>query len=304
MNGQIVPLSKTSDVEGAPRLDASPSPPPSPIGSMLVGSGRLSTPDAQRILDHQKKTGLLFGEAGIALGLLRDEDVRQALSTQFGHSWVPSQEVSVELDAASRPDSVAVEHLRGLRGQLMLRWFENDARHGALAIVSPGRGEGRTYIAANLAVLFSQLGKRTLLVDADMRRPRLHRIFGLAGRVGLSAMLAGRAGNEAISLIESLPNLALLPAGVVPPNPQELLERTVFSGLLESWRSKYEVILLDTPAASSCADAGTVAARCGAALMLACRDRSSMPQVARLADNLRQFGVTIVGSVFNGAAKS
>ena len=73
--------------------------------------------------------------------------------------------------AATQPDSEAVEHLRALRSQLMLRWFENDERQAALAVVSPGSGEGRSYIAANLAVLFSQLGKRTLLIDADLRRP-------------------------------------------------------------------------------------------------------------------------------------
>lgn len=300
MNGQIFPLPRATDLEngGLPR-DAV-----LPIGQMLIDSGRLTAANSQRILEHQKKTGLPFGEAGVSLRLLGEDDVRHALSMQFGHAWLPPAQASVELDAACRPDSAAVEQLRGLRSQLMLRWFDNDARQGALAIVSPGMGEGRTYIAANLAVLFSQLGKRTLLIDADLRRPRQHRIFGLAGRVGLSGMLAGRIGSEAISAIKSLPGLSVLPAGALPPNPQELLAKDSFTKLLSFWRSSYEVILLDTPAANTCADAGTVAARAGAALMLACRDRSSMSHIAQLADDLRQFGVTVVGSVFNGAPKS
>lgn len=298
MNSQIFPLPANRldlDISGPAEADR-------PMGVILVEWGRLSQENAQRILDFQKKAGLPFGEAGIAMGLLTEEDVRQVLSLQFGHACLPADSgFANELVAARDPESDAVEHLRTLRSQLMLRWFENDARHAALAIVSPGAGEGRSYIAANLAVLFSQLGKRTLLIDADLRKPRQHRIFGLPGRVGLSAVLAGRAGWEAVSEIKSLPDLWVLPAGALPPNPQELLARAGFAKLISALRASYEVILIDTPAASTCADAGTIAARAGAALMLACQDRSSLPRLAGLTENLRQFGVTIVGAVLNGA---
>jgi protein-tyrosine kinase len=298
MSSQILPLPANRfdlDISGPAEADR-------PMGVILVDWGRLTQENAQRILDFQKKAGLPFGEAGIAMGLITDEDVRQVLSLQFGHVMVPEDVgFSKDLIAVRQPDSDAVEHLRALRSQLMLRWFENDARQSALAIVSPGVGEGRSYIAANLAVLFSQLGKRTLLIDADLRKPRQHRIFGLPGRVGLSAVLAGRAGWEAVNEIQSLPDLAVLPAGALPPNPQELLARAGFARLLSALRSNYEVILMDTPAGSTCADAGTVAVRAGAALMLACRDRSSLPHLASLTDDLRQFGVTIVGAVLNGA---
>jgi protein-tyrosine kinase len=276
--------------------------PPKPIGAMLVDWGRLDPADVERILEFQKKSGLLFGEAGIAMGLLDREDVEQALATQFGHPSLTSDSgLSLELVAAREPDSSAVEHLRALRSQLMLRWFENDARQGALAVVSPGSGEGRSWLAANLAVLFSQLGKRTLLVDADLRNPRQHQIFGVPGRVGLSGILAGRTGWDAVCEIKALPDLWVLPAGAVPPNPQELLARPGFGRLVTAMRSSYEVILIDTPPAESCADAGTVASRAGAALMVACQDATSMTRVAGLADDLRQFGVTIVGAVLNGA---
>ncbi|MCC2677218.1 MAG: hypothetical protein K0R58_4165, partial [Ramlibacter sp.] len=201
---------------------------------------------------------------------------------------------------AYEPDSPAVEHLRSLRAQLMLRWFENDTA-SALAIVSPGHGEGRSYITANLAVLFAQMGKRTLVIDADLRKPRQHRIFGLPGKIGLSALLAGRAGAEVMCEIKQLPGLTVLPAGVLPPNPQELLSRPQFQRLIQSLRGMYEVILVDTPAASAWADASTVAARSGAALMVTCRDRSSMPRVIKLSEDLKEFGVSVVGAVLNGA---
>ncbi|MDF2464244.1 MAG: hypothetical protein K0Q43_2479 [Ramlibacter sp.] len=302
MNSQIFPLpSNRLDLDiGATFGDAV-----QPIGAMLVGWGRLDQADVNRILEFQKKAGLPFGEAGIAMGLLDRDDVQQVLATQFGHpSLLADSLLSRELIAAREPDSDAVEHLRALRSQLMLRWFENDARQAALAVVSPGTGEGRSYVAANLAVLFSQLGKRTLLIDADLRRPRQHQIFGLPGRIGLSHVLAGRAGWDAICSIDSLPDLSVLPAGAVPPNPQELLARPGFGKLVTAMRASYEVILIDTPPSESCADAGTIAARAGAALILACQNGTSVPRVAALADDLRQFGVTIVGAVLNGTPAS
>jgi protein-tyrosine kinase len=298
MNSQIFPLPNRAELDLAlPSREQT-----EPIGRMLVDAGRLAPDDVQRILDYQNRAGLPFGEAGVALGLLADEDVRQVLAAQFGHaSLSPDSGLASELVAATDPDSDTVEHLRALRSQLMLRWFENDERQAALAIVSPGTGEGRSYIAANLAVLFSQLGKRTVLIDADLRRPRQHEIFGVPGRIGLSAILAGRAGWEAVNEVKPVPGLWLLPAGAVPPNPQELLARPGFQRLITALRSSYEVIIIDTPAAQSCADAGTIAARAGAALLVACRDRSSVSRLSALSEDLHQFGITIVGAVLNAA---
>ena len=300
MNSQIFPLPTSTrldlDITG-PMADGR-----KPIGEMLVEWGRLEQADVQRVLDFQVKAGLPFGEAGIAMGLLDRDDVDEVLAVQFGQPAVAGDSsLSAELVAARDPNSPAVENLRALRSQLMLRWFENDARQGALAVVSPGSGEGRSWVIANLAVLFSQLGKRTLLIDADLRHPRQHQIFGLPGRIGLSAVLAGRAGWEAVCEVKALPDLFVLPAGAVPPNPQELLARPGFAKLLAATRSNYEVILVDTPAAGSSADASTIAARAGAALVRASQDASSMGRVAALADELRQFGVTVVGAVLNGS---
>lgn len=271
------------------------------MGEMLVVAGRLSDDDVQLLLGHQARTGMLFGETGITLGLLDQSDVQQVLAAQFGYAPpAPGSAPAIAELAAVAADSAAAEHLRALRSQLMLRWSESDEMSQALAIVSPGAGEGRSWIAANLALLFAQAGKRTLLIDADLRRPRLHQIFGVPGRVGLSAVLAGRAGLEAIVELAAAPGLWLLPGGVSPPNPQELLARPAFAGLITAMRSAYDVILLDTPAAESCADAGVIAARAGAALVVACRDRSSVPRLAALSDDLRHFGVTMVGAVLNG----
>ena len=106
--------------------------------------------------------------------------------------------LSHELVAAYKPFSPVVEQLRALRSELMLRWFDEQPAHKAIAVMSEARGEGRSYIAANLAVVFSQLGGRTLLIDADLRKPSQHLLFGLENRIGLSTVLSGRAGSEAV----------------------------------------------------------------------------------------------------------
>lgn len=274
-----------------------------PMGVILVEAGRLTEPAVEQILAFQRERGGRFGEAGRALGLLTEEDVRFALAIQFDYPYLaPESKLSHDLVAAYEPDSNAVEQLRALRSQLMLRWFSIGTGRNGLAIVSAGPKDGRSYLAANLAIVFSQLGERTLLIDADMRSPRQHKLFSLGDRAGLSDVLVSRAGLEAIAAIPGLSSLSVLPAGTIPPNPQELLGRSEFANLLATLGEDFGVMIIDTPAASECADAQTVAARAGAALMVARQNASSIPQMARFARSLREFGVTLVGSVLNAAA--
>ena len=270
------------------------------MGMILVDSGRLSAVDAERIAKFQEEGSSRFGDAGKALRLLTDDDVRYALSIHFGYPYLTQDsKLSRELVAAYQPASRPVEQLRALRSQLMLRWFEAGVDRRGLAIVSACPKDGRSYLAANLAIVFSQLGERTLLIDADMRAPRQHHLFNLGKNVGLSDMLAGRAGPEAVVGIAALQDLSVLPAGATPPNPQELLGRQEFSRLLQSLGEDFSVIIIDTPAASRCADAHTVAVRAGAALMVARQNTSSVSEMAHFTKGLREFGVSLVGSVLN-----
>lgn len=271
------------------------------IGAILIDAGRLSAKSAENILRVQKEKGKRFGDAAIGLGLLNEEDIQFALASQFDYPYLPAgnNSLSRELVAAYTPFSPVVEQLRALRSQLILRWFDTEAQRKALAIVSSGNSDGRSFIAANLAIVFSQLGERTLLIDADLRTPRQHELFKLGNKSGLSDMLAGRIGPEALLDVPSLRALTVLPAGVVPPNPQELLGRPVFSELLQSLNHDFDVVIIDTPAASNYADAQTIAVRAGAALMLARKNRTSLPDIARLTCSLQQSGAALVGSVLN-----
>ncbi len=271
------------------------------IGAILIDAGRLSPDNADIILRLQRERGTSFGETAIRLGLLTEADIELGLSRQFNFPYLVKgqSQVSSELIAAYEPFGTEAEALRALRSQLMLRWFDRAQGRSALAITSAGRNEGRSFLAANLALVFSQLGERTLLIDADMRNPRQHQLFGLENRSGLSALLAGRCEVDAIATIAALPDLAVLSAGAVPPNPQELLARPSFQQLLEKMALEYDVILIDTPALDACADAQSIAARAGAALVVARNNVSHVRSLGNLADALSQASVVVVGSVLN-----
>ena len=286
-----------SMVSGAPRVTRS-------LGGILVDSGLLKPEDAERVLMLQKEHNLRFGDAAVRLGLLSEADIQYALSRQFAYAYLrkaPGEKkpVSDELVAAYEPFSPRVEQLRAIRSQLMLRWFDKADQRQVLTVVGTERGEGRSYLAANLAVVFSQLGERTLLVDADLRNPRQHELFFLENKIGLSTVLSGRSRDEAVVRIPDLAGLCVLPAGPVPPNPLELLNRLNFDEFLIQIKATFDVVIIDTPALSVGEDAAMIAVRTGAALAVA---RSSQTKVAAFTDlvqGLMNAGVSVVGSVLN-----
>jgi len=272
------------------------------IGAILIERGRLTAVNAERILREQTASNTRFGDAALKLGLLTEEDIRFALANQFEYPYLEPKDKSVsdELVAAFNPSARIIEQIRALRTQLMLRWFNIDAKRKSIAVVSLDSGDGRSFIAANLAVVFSQLGERTLLIDADMRGSRLHQMFKIPNNVGLSAVLAGRADpREAVVKVNKLLGLSVLPAGAAPPNPQELLSRDSFSTMLNTYKADYDIILIDTPAASECADAQAISSRVGAAFLVACNNRTPSTALEQLADTLRDSNVAIVGAILN-----
>jgi protein-tyrosine kinase len=273
----------------------------SSIGAILVDTGRLSAENAERIAGLQIEQEKRFGATAIALGLLTEDDVRFALSRQFDNLYLPASDTSLshQLVAAYKPFSATVEKLRALRGQLMMRWYNAETCHNALAIMSPGAGEGRSFIAANLAIVFSQLGERTLLVDADLRTPSQQDLFKLGNNAGLSGLLANRIGPDAITRVSLLPGLYVLPAGAVPPNPQELLGRPAFADLLKSVIRDFDIVIVDTPAANQYAESQVIAVGTSSALIVARKNLSSVTEMTGLARNLQQNGTKLVGAVLN-----
>jgi protein-tyrosine kinase len=228
----------------------------------------------------------------------------QTLEPHFGKSNGASHEADFgqhrfgsELVAISQPYSPQVEALRVLRGQLMMRWFDDE--HRSLAIVSARSGEGCSYLAANLAVIFAQLGQRTLLVDANLRDPRQHLIFKLKANIGLSDILAGRADLGAATQLESVENLSVLSAGAAASNPLELLSRASFKAIMKQAVVQYDVVLVDTTPVTMTADAQATVAHCGSALLVSRLNHTKFSDLTEMRDQIAITGAQIVGSVIN-----
>ncbi|MHB1937787.1 MAG: chain length determinant protein tyrosine kinase EpsG [Acidobacteriaceae bacterium] len=271
------------------------------IGKLLLDAGKLQLQDAERVLRAQKEYNLRFGEAAVKLGLVTEDDIQQVLAVQFNYPYLPDGHgnFSHELVAAYKPFSDEVEALRALRTQLLLRWFGQG--HRALSIVGAKGGEGASYLTANLAIVFSQLGEKTLLIDADLRKPRQHRLFNLGDSTrGLSDMLAGRSGQEAIKTIDAFVSLSVLTAGTLPPNPGELLSRTTLARLLSELSKQFDVILIDTHSASQPADFQSIAASAGGALLVSRRHATRVSDVTALKETAVGAGATVIGAVVVG----
>jgi protein-tyrosine kinase len=182
---------------------------------------------------------------------------------------------------------------------LLIRWYNREQGRNALAITSPHGGEGRSYIAANLAIVFSQLGARTLLVDADLRNPRQHQIFRLPDGHGLSTVLAARTDQHSVFPVAGLQRLSVLPSGPLPPNPQELLSRPAFNALMTDLQSLYDVVIIDTPPATKYSDVQSIVFRARDALVIARKNHTQVDATAKVVRELQNTGARVVGTVIN-----
>ena len=271
------------------------------IGTILIEQGRLNSQDVEEIQRFANSHGVRFGEAAVQLKRITERDIESAIAQQYNYPVLArggEGGVADDVIAAYMPQSDAVEPLRALRSQLILRWFNNASRR-VLAVTSAERGDGRSWLAANLATMFAQLGERTLLIDADMRHPRQHRTFNIDNSVGLSALLTGRAGREIARRIHPQLRLFVLPAGIIPPNPQELLARPVFDVILDHFAAQFSLVILDTPAASETADAQILAANAGNAVIIARRNSTPQAKLVAAMEMFTDTGVNVVGSVIN-----
>ena len=271
------------------------------IGAILVEEGKLTAREVERVLERQREDKVRFGEAAVRLGLITEDDVRFALAKQYDmpHFTPSSEGPSRELVAAFAPFHPRTEEMRALRTQLLIRWYNPEQGRKSLVVASPERGEGRSYVAANLAIVFSQLGARTLLVDADLRKPRQHKIFGLPEGHGLSSLLAGRSEHTATFPVPGLNRLSVLPAGPLPPNPQELLSRNVFAAFMKDLQSIYDVVIIDTPPTRHYADAQSVTFRAGDALVVARKNHTAVALTQKTIRELAGTGARVVGTVVN-----
>jgi protein-tyrosine kinase len=287
----------------------------------LIVTGRLTPEGAVRIDEAMRTTGLAFGDVAIRLGLITPEDLeeatqaalqqrqrapegiieavlsRRSFSRNLPVKYVRTVQPGPSLMLAHHPDNTYSEQIRTLRTELLL--LNGASRSGVLiGILSPCQGEGRTQLCAELAIAFSQLGQRTLLVDADLRRPRIDALFGTEKTRGLGQALATGDVPELLA-VEKLPHLSVLIAGLSVPNPLELLTNGHFEKQMSDLRKQYNMIIVDTPPITEFADGLAIASFAEQVVIVG---RSGSTPHNNMKEMLRRMGGAqsrIVGAVIN-----
>ena len=205
---------------------------------------------------------------------------------------------SGELLATSHPDDNAVESLRSLRTTLHFALLGAD--RGSVLITGPAPDVGKSFISKNLGAVLAQSGKRVIVVDADMRKGHIHKEFGLPRAGGVSDYVTGKATLEAVVRQTTVPGLAIVTTGQIPPNPSELLMHERFGAMLRSLEQQCDVLIVDAPPVLAVSDAAIIGRLTGATLMVVRAGRHPMGELEQAVKRLAQGGVEVKGFVFNG----
>jgi receptor protein-tyrosine kinase len=210
---------------------------------------------------------------------------------------VPTARPAPSLVMAHSRQDPRGEEIRALRTELLLRREPQDCA-GVLALLSPCAGEGRTQLAAELAISFAQLGRPTLLVDADLRKPRQHVLFSADGDMGLSQALE-LGEPPRLHAVEGIPQLYLVAAGSPPPNPLELLLDAAFARLVEDWRQHFDFVIFDTAPVTLYSDALAVASVAGHVLALTRANRTPHEDTRDMLRRLSATRADVLGAVIS-----
>ena len=200
-----------------------------------------------------------------------------------------------------KPRSVQAEAFRGIRTALYFN--TSDKKHHVLQVTSPNKSDGKSTMAANLAISIAQSGKTVLLIDADFRRPRQHKIFGVPGEIGISSVMMDETELEEAKQSTRVENLHILPCGPRPNNPAELLTSTKFQEFLDLVREQYDFVIVDTPPILVVSDPSVVAPRVDGVLLTIRISKNGRPDAERAKEMLHSLGVDIIGVIVNGVGQ-
>ena len=219
---------------------------------------------------------------------------RQAQKNKFGT-------VSEHLVTLLDPAEAASEAYRSLRTNLL--YAAIDAPPTVILITSPGSREGKSTTCANLAVVLAQAGKKTLVIDGDLRRPSLHRIFGVRNVKGLVNVLSGEYKSSEVCT-EPSPGLKILSTGPIPPNPAELLSSNRFVQLIGQERQLFDYVLIDSPPTALVSDPMIIATQVDAVLLVLDSQGTSKRSVRKAMRDLEAVGANVLGTVMNKVPKA
>lgn len=231
------------------------------------------------------------------------DDVEDALSIPF-LGIVPDiklkegeTESEKDLIVQKRGRSTSAEAFRSIRTNLLLS--SADHKPAVILITSPGPYEGKSLISINLALIIAQTSERVLLIDGDMRKPRIYNVFGLSDSKGLSTLLTGHSDIKEVVFESDVPNLYILPSGPRPPNPAELLGSTKMSEILTELRKRFEYIIIDSPPLIAVTDSAVLSKTVDGVVMVLKAGQTTKELAKRASKNLREINAKIIGAILN-----
>ena len=210
-----------------------------------------------------------------------------------------TQGSSSELIVQELPKSVIAEAVRSVRTSVMFSMIDKPKK--IIMVTSAVQGEGKTFMASNLAYTIAQTGKETLLIDTDLRKPRLNEVFGLTRKPGFSNHLLGECNLGSIVKTASVLNLSIITCGIIPPNPSELLESTAMERFCDEIRDRFDIVIFDTPPAMTVTDA-VVLSRYMDGIIITIKSGSTVKKtVKRCISQFTSSKCEILGAVINYA---
>ncbi len=207
-----------------------------------------------------------------------------------------------ELLVHHHPKSAAAEAARALRTNLLLT--SPDRPYRTLLVTSAGPAEGKTMVAASIAIAMSQTGQRVCLVDCDLRRPRVHSIFGRSMDPGVTVVMLDPSRLDEALIESEAPNLWVLPSGPTPPNPADLMHSEAFGRLLEELKSRFDRVIIDSPPVCVVTDSVILSTRVDATLLVIRAHRTRRESARRALRMLRDVGGTLPGFIMNAVVST
>lgn len=268
----------------------------------LIRLARLSEPQVGQVRAYAQARGISFLEAAIASGVVTREFLMTALSRQYNYPIIHDDGgfagFSRELVVGHEPFGAAAETVRSIRTSLVSSAVAQGIR--SFVIVGSREGQGVSFLAGNLAVAFAQMSVNTLLVDANLRDPRIAGMFGLdPNGEGLSDALLQKNLDHPPIFRDVLPGLSIISSGGVPPNPQEMLCSSEFMALSAGFNRNFGIVIYNSPSAMDYGDAYVISSRVGAAIIAGRQHHASFADVKTVSDKLRAHQCSIVGSIVN-----
>ena len=274
---------------------------------LVSGPTLHSTPVAPHPLFNYAIGVVLGLIMGIALAIARevlDTSVRTAHGLEnYAHAPVVG---IIGFDDTAKENPLIVEgHAKSIRAEAFrqlrtnLEFSNVDDPPRIIVVTSSVANEGKSSTATNLAVIFAEAGKKVLLVEGDLRRPRVADYLGIEGSIGLTNVLAGQVAIDDVLQSWGRGGLTVLPSGSVPPNPSELLGSNNMAAMLRSLAQRFDVILIDSPPLLPVTDAAVLAARADGALLVVHHGHTTRQQVAAAAGSLSKVDARLLGCVLN-----